>query len=301
MAGITDKAFREIAAPFGPDFAFTEMVSSSGLFHGSEKTKNYLDVAGEKIPIIAQIFGHDPHVMQKTALEASELGIKMIDINMGCPAPKIVKNGDGAALMKNPRLAGEIVRTVAGVVNIPISVKFRRGWDEKSDNAAEFAKILEDAGAAFLTIHGRFAKQFYSDFCDLDTIKRVKVAVKIPVIGSGDVTSGESAEKMFAETGCDGVMVGRAARGNPWIFREIKHKLATGENLPRPILTEKIPIIRHHAKLLVEIFGETVGIKKFRKHFAWYLKGEKIAPDLRRRISLVSTLSEVEELIGKFL
>ncbi len=297
MAGVTDKAFRKITKPFGVGLMYTEMVSGKGLIYNNKKTENLLSVDDDEGIVAAQLFGHDPDVLSETALKTQEGGIPIIDINMGCPAPKIVNNGDGSALMKNPCLAGKIISAVKTKISVPLTVKFRMGWDENSINAVEFAKIAEDCGADAITIHGRTRKQFYSGKADLDIIKRVKAAVKIPVIGNGDITDGKTARFMLDYTDCDGIMIGRAAQGNPWIFREVAHYLKTGEAPPSPSLSERLNKMREHLKLLVLYKGEHIGVLEARKHMAWYLKGLKGGGILRDAINKASSPKEMEKII----
>ncbi len=227
MAGVTDKAFRMIVKPFGPALMYTEMVSGKGLFYKSKKTADLLTADESEKPVAVQIFGHDADIMAEIANSALEYGAAVIDINMGCPAPKIVNNGDGCALMKSPETAAKVISAVCRAVDVPVTVKFRAGWDDKRINAVEFAKIAEQSGASAVTVHGRTREQFYSGTADLDIIKAVKAAVKIPVIGNGDIIDGGSAAHMLEYTCCDGIMVGRAAEGNPWIFKEISAYLNT--------------------------------------------------------------------------
>ena len=300
MAGVTDKAFRLIAKPFGPALMYTEMVSGKGLFYNSKKTADLLTTDNSEHPVATQIFGHEPEIMAKIAAETLPGGAVMIDINMGCPAPKIVNNGDGCALMKNPSLAGEVIAAVRGAVDVPVTVKFRAGWDEDSINAVEFAKIAEQSGADAITIHGRTRKQFYSGTADLDIIKAVKEAVNIPVIGNGDITGGESAAHMISYTGCDAVMIGRAAEGNPWIFREVLHYLKYGETLPKPTLDEILQIALRHLDLLVKYKGEHRGILEGRRHMSRYFRGIIGGATLRERINRVNTKLEMEELLKSF-
>ena len=239
MAGVTDKAFRMIVKPFGPGLMYTEMVSGKGLFYNSKKTADLLETDDIEKPVATQIFGHEPQVLAAIASKSLEYGAQLIDINMGCPAPKITGNGDGSALSKNPNLAGEIVAAVTEAVDVPVTVKIRKGWDEDSVNAVEMAKIAQQNGAAAVTVHGRTRQQFYSGKADLDIIKAVKEAVSIPVIGNGDIVDEESALHMLQYTGCDGIMIGRGAQGNPWIFGQIIHFLKVGEKLPPPTLEER--------------------------------------------------------------
>lgn len=298
MAGVTDKAFRLITKPFGPALMYTEMVSGKGLLYKNKRTEVLLEVLNFEKPTAAQIFGHEPEVMSEIAERSLEFGADMIDINMGCPAPKIVNNGDGSALMKNPELAGKIISAVRKSVNCPISVKFRMGWDDDSINAVEFAKTAENNGADAITIHGRTRAQFYSGKANLEIIKKVKEAVKIPVIGNGDVHDGKSAKYMLDYTGCDGIMIGRAAQGNPWLFSSVLHYLKTGDELAPPTLEERSDIAEKHLRLLVKFKGEYRGVLEGRKHMAWYFKGLCGGAKLRNLINQCDTLEQMLDLIS---
>ncbi len=297
MAGVTDKAFRQITKPFGPGLMYTEMVSGKGLLYKNKKTEKLLDVSENEGIVATQLFGHDPEIIAETALSAQENGAMIIDINMGCPAPKIVNNGDGSALMKFPELAGRIIAETKKKISIPLTVKFRSGWDEDNINAVDFAKIAEENGADAITIHGRTRKQFYSGQADLDIIKSVKSAVTIPVIGNGDINSGKSAKNMLDYTGCDAIMIGRASQGNPWIFREINHFQDTSSELPPPSIDEKISLMLKHLDLLIEYKGDRIGVLEARKHMAWYLKGVKRGPAMRELINKASTKTEMVNII----
>lgn len=297
MAGVTDKAFRTVTKPFGAALMYTEMVSGKALMFGSQKTKQLLLTNDCEGLVAVQLFGHESEVLCETAKCAVSGGARIIDINMGCPAPKIVGNGDGSALMKNPRLAGEIISAVRKGISVPLTVKIRSGWDENSQNAVELAKIAEESGADAITIHGRSRAQFYSGKANLDIITEVKDAVKIPVIGNGDITDGKSAKHMLDFTKCDGVMIGRAAQGNPWIFREVLHYLKTGEILPPPTLSQKLQKMREHLSLLVLYKGEHIGVLEARKHMAWYLRGVCGGAAWRERINRASTHAEMENII----
>ena len=298
MAGVTDKAFRLITKPFGPALMYTEMVSGKGLLYKNKRTEVLLEVLNFEKPTAAQIFGHEPEVMSEIAERSLEFGADMIDINMGCPAPKIVNNGDGSALMKNPELAGKIISAVRKSVNCPMSVKFRMGWDDDSINAVEFAKTAENNGADAITIHGRTRAQFYSGKANLEIIKKVKEAVKIPVIGNGDVHDGKSAKYMLDYTGCDGIMIGRAAQGNPWLFSSVLHYLKTGDELAPPTLEERSDIAEKHLRLLVKFKGEHRGVLEGRKHMAWYFKGLCGGAKLRNLIIQCDTLEQMLDLIS---
>ncbi len=297
MAGVTDKAFRMITKPFGPGLMYTEMVSGKGLFYNNKKTSDLLSSEEEEKPLATQLFGHEPNVLASIAEKALEFGAELIDINMGCPAPKITGNGDGSALSKNPELAGEIVDAVVRAVDVPVTVKIRKGWNEDSVNAVEMAKIAEKSGAAAITVHGRTREQFYSGTADLEIIKAVKSAVSIPVIGNGDITDEESAKHMLDYTGCDGIMIGRGAQGNPWIFKRVIHFLETGEKLAPPTIAERAEKMAEHLELLVKYKGEYRGIQEARKHMAWYIKGAKGGARLRDTIMHAQTKEEMLKII----
>lgn len=300
MAGVTDKAFRMIVKPFGPALMYTEMVSGKGLFYKSKKTADLLTADESEKPVAVQIFGHDADIMAGIANSALEYGAAVIDINMGCPAPKIVNNGDGCALMKSPETAAKVISAVCRAVDVPVTVKFRAGWDDKSINAVEFAKVAEQSGASAVTVHGRTREQFYSGTADLDIIKAVKAAVKIPVIGNGDIIDGGSAAHMLEYTGCDGIMVGRAAEGNPWIFKEILAYLKDGTVLPPPDLDERREVALKHLGLLVEFKGEHRGVLEGRKHMAWYFKGVSGGAVLRTALNKAQKYDEMCGLINEF-
>ena len=300
MAGVTDKAFRMIVKPFGPALMYTEMVSGKGLFYKSKKTADLLTADESEKPVAVQIFGHDADIMAEIANSALEYGAAVIDINMGCPAPKIVNNGDGCALMKSPETAAKVISAVCRAVDVPVTVKFRAGWDDKSINAVEFAKIAEQSGASAVTVHGRTREQFYSGTADLDIIKAVKAAVKIPVIGNGDINDGGSAAHMLEYTGCDGIMVGRAAEGNPWIFKEISAYLKDGTVLPSPDIDERREVALKHLGLLVEFKGEHRGVLEGRKHMAWYFKGVSGGAVLRTALNKAQKYDEMCGLINEF-
>lgn len=297
MAGVTDKAFRVITKPFGPGLMYTEMVSGKGLFYKDKKTAALLSTEDSEGVVAAQIFGHEPEVLAEIADRATDGGAVLVDINMGCPAPKIVGNGDGAALSKDPRLAAKIIGAVSKISKVPVTVKIRKGWNDESVNAVEMAKIAQECGAAAVTVHGRTREQFYSGSADWNIIREVKNAVKIPVIGNGDITSGADAAKMLRETGCDGVMIGRAAEGNPWIFREVSEYLAAGKVLPPPTAQERADIMMKHLELLIKFKGEYRGVQEARKHMAWYIKGIRGGAEMRVKINKASSPDEMTEII----
>ncbi len=304
MAGVTDKTMRLICKPYGPGLMYTEMVSGKGLFYKNKKTADLLDTDQSERPVATQLFGHEPAVLAQIAEVALSYGAEIIDINMGCPAPKITGNGDGSALSKNPELAGELVRHVVAAVDVPVTVKIRKGWDDFTVNAVQMAQIAESAGASAVTIHGRTRQQFYSGKADLDIIKAVKAAVSIPVIGNGDIVDEDSARHTLDYTGCDGIMIGRGAQGNPWIFERVIHYLETGKKLPLPTAQMRAEKMEEHLRLLVKFKGDYRGIQEARKHMSWYIKGISGGAKLREIINTASTFDEmmrVIELIPKDL
>ncbi len=298
MAGVTDIAFRSICKSFGVGMLYTEMASSKAVHYGSEKTENIYEILEEERPIGIQIFGHEPDIMAETAARLSEVA-DIIDINMGCPAPKIVKNGEGSALMKDLKLAENIICSVVKASKVPVTVKFRKGWDDSSINAVELAKISEASGAKLVTVHGRTREQMYSGVADLDIIKSVKSAVKIPVVGNGDIFDAISAKRMFEETGCDGIMIARGAQGNPWIFNEIISYLKEGKIPNKPTVDEKINLILNHLDLAVKYKGEYVAVREMRKHISWYLKGIPGSSRIKEAINQAQNLENVKEILNK--
>ena len=299
MAGVADRAFRELCKGYGAAYVITEMVSSKGLTMQDKKSKELLLISDIEHPAGAQIFGDTPETMALAAKKALEFDPDFIDINMGCPAPKIAGNGAGSALMKKPKLAGEIVKAVREVVDLPLSVKMRIGWDENSINCVELAKICEANGADAITVHGRTKVQMYSPPVDLKPIAEVKKAVNIPVIGNGDIVDGKSAEIMLNETGCDFLMVGRGALGAPWVFSEINAYLKKGEILPEPDIEEKMEVMLRHIRTLCEYKGEYVGMREARKHAAWYIKGMRGAAEFRREIGGLEHIEQLEDIAQK--
>lgn len=299
MAGVTDLPFRCIVEKFKPGLVCTEMVSSKALYYGDEKTKQLLKTDGEKRPISMQIFGSDPESMGFAARYVSELA-DIVDINMGCPAPKVVKNGDGSKLLLDLVKAEEIIKAVVTNSKVPVTLKFRKGWDNDNIVACEVAKIAEKNGISAIIIHGRTRDEFYSGKADLDIIKKVKESVNIPVIGNGDIIDEESAKYMFEYTGVDGIMIGRGSMGNPWIFEQIEYYLQTGEKLPRPTNQQKYEILKEHINLDIKEKGESIALNEMRKHISWYTKNMKDSSSFRNEINHIDNKDELMQIIKKY-
>ena len=294
MAGVTNRPFRMICKDYGVGMVCTEMASSRAMYHNDLKTKRLLNTEGEKRPISMQIFGSDEESMAVATRYVSNIA-DIIDINMGCPAPKVVKNGDGSKLLLDLEKAERILKCVIQNAKVPVTLKIRKGWDKENIVAVEIAKIAEKVGISAITVHGRTRSEFYTGKVDLDIIKKVKENVKIPVIGNGDVVDGETAKKMFEYTGVDGIMIGRGSFGNPWVFRDIITYLKTGESIKEPTKEEKLAVIKKHIELAVEEKGE-IAVKELRKHIAWYTKSLKNSSEFRDSINKIETK---EELINK--
>jgi tRNA-dihydrouridine synthase B len=301
MAGVTDMAFRILCKRQECGLTYTEMVSAKGLHYKSDNTAVLLEIAEEERPAAVQVFGSDPEIVAEAARQAEAGGAAIIDINMGCPTPKIVKNGDGSALMKRPDLVREIVRCAVKAVKVPVTIKTRKGWDDASVNAVEIAGIAAQEGAAAVTIHGRTREQFYSGNADWSIIKEVKRSINIPVIGSGDIVKPQDAKRMLEETGCDAVMIGRGAQGNPWIFKRTVEYLRTGLLLPEPTFEQRVETIIEHMNMVTELKGEGVGVKEMRKHAAWYLKGMPGSAKVKAEIFTLTTSAEVRDLLVEYL
>lgn len=301
LAGITDMAFRQVCSEFGAGYAETEMVSAKALSFNDKKSFELMELGSDEHPCGIQIFGSEPDIMANAAVLAEKRGADIVDINMGCPAPKIANNGSGSALMKNPPLCGEIVKAVSSAVKIPVTVKIRKGFDENSITAVDVACICEENGADAVIVHGRTRNQYYSGQCDLDIIKSVKNAVSIPVIGNGDVKDIKSAEKMFNYTGCDGIMVARAALGSPWIFKILNEYFEKGIINTAPTPEEKMKIMTEHIELVCKYKGEKMGMLQSRKQISWYLKGFKGAAAFRNEAGRVCTLSDMYALVDRVL
>lgn len=297
MAGVTDLPFRLLCKEQGAGLLCMEMVSAKAIYFNNKNTEELLTIDDREPPVSLQLFGSDPDIISEMAKKIENRPFSILDINMGCPVPKVAGNGEGSALMKNPKLVEEIVSKTAKAIKKPVTVKIRKGFDDEHINAVEIAKIAESAGAAAVAVHGRTREQYYSGKADWDIIRQVKEAVKIPVIGNGDVTSPEAARQLMETTGCDGIMIGRGAQGNPWIFRQILHWMETGEEEPKPDLEEVKAMILRHARMLVEYKGAYTGIREMRKHVAWYTAGYPNSAKLRARVNEIESLEALEHLI----
>jgi len=300
MAGVTDIAFRGLCKELGCGLVYTEMVSAKGLYYGSDNTEKLLEVSELEKPVAVQIFGSDPAIMAKACEHFNENNdILIIDINMGCPAPKIVKNGEGSALMKNPKLASEIVKEVKKASKKPVTVKFRKGYDALSVNAVDFAKEMEQAGVDAIAVHGRTREQMYEGKADWDIIRQVKESVHIPVIGNGDVFSVEAAENIVKLTNCDGIMIARGAMGNPWLFKEIQQML-NGEIVDYPSHEEIIDMCIRHLKLSIHYHGEDKAVREMRKHISWYIKGMKFCTDIKNLVNVEKSSEKVIDILQQY-
>lgn len=299
MAGVTDLPFRLLCREQGAGLLCMEMVSAKAIYYNNKNTESLLAIHPKEPPVSLQLFGSDPQIVSEMAKRIEERPFSILDINMGCPVPKVVKNGEGSALMKNPKLVYDLVNATAKAIKKPVTVKIRKGFDDEHVNAVEIARIAEEAGAAAVAVHGRTREQYYSGKADWDIIRQVKEAVHIPVIGNGDVTSGADAVAMQKQTGCDGVMIARGAQGNPWIFSELISYEEKGTQPPRPSLEEVRQMILRHARLQIEYKGEYGGIREMRKHVAWYARGIRGAARFRDEVNTVETYAQLENLVVK--
>ena len=296
MAAVSDLPFRLLCREQGAGLVCMEMVSAKAILYKNRNTEELLTIDPKEHPVSLQLFGSDPDIISEIAKQIEERPFDILDLNMGCPVPKVVNNGDGSALMKNPRLAGEIIEKTARAIKKPLTVKIRKGFDDAHVNAVELAHIAQESGAAAVAVHGRTREQYYAGHADWDIIRQVKEAVSIPVIGNGDIRTPEDVAAMAEQTGCDGYMIARGAEGNPWIFRQILHYFETGEHLSRPDFSEVTEMLLRHAKMQIDCKGDYTGIREIRKHAAWYTAGYRNSSKLRGRINEVENYEQLEAL-----
>lgn len=297
MAGVTDLPFRLLCSGHGAGMCCMEMVSAKAILYNNKNTDSLMEIHSDEGPVCLQLFGSDPKIISEMAKKIEDRPFDILDINMGCPVPKVVNNGEGSALMRHPELVGKIVAAVVGAIKKPVTIKIRKGFDEAHVNAVEIAKIAEDAGAAAVTVHGRTREQYYAGKADWEIIAKVKESVSVPVIGNGDVTDCISAEQMLRQTGCDGIMIGRAARGNPWIFRQVAAYLENGTMIPKPDREEMRETVLRHARLQLEYKGEYTGVREMRKHVSWYTAGMPNSARLRQNVNMAESFEELERLV----
>lgn len=300
MAGVTDLPFRLLCRRQGAGLLCMEMVSAKAIYYKNKNTELLMEIHPEEHPVSLQLFGSDPDILAAMAAQIEERPFEILDFNMGCPVPKVVNNREGSALMKDPKLVEEILTKLVKAVKKPVTVKIRKGFDEEHVNAVEIAKIAESCGVAAVAVHGRTRQQYYSGKADWDIIRQVKEAVSIPVIGNGDVVDAASAEALVEQTGCDGIMIGRGAEGNPWIFKQILHYRETGETLAKPTQHEVKEMMLRHARMQVEYKGGAIGIREMRKHVAWYTAGFPHSAKLRAAINQVESLQELEQMLNEW-
>jgi nifR3 family TIM-barrel protein len=301
MAGVTDLPFRLLCKEQGAGLIYTEMVSAKGIYYNNKNTDVLLEIEEKERPVALQLFGEDPYIMSEMAKRIEHRNFDILDINMGCPVPKVVNNGEGSALMKNPKRIGEIVTAMVKAIEKPVTVKIRKGFTEQTVNAVEVAKVIEESGAAAVAVHARTREQFYSGKADWDIIRQVKEAVSIPVIGNGDIGSPQDVLSMIEQTGCDGVMIARGVRGNPWLFAQINAYINEGKELPKPSITEVSEMILRHARMAIEYKGEFTAIHEMRKHVAWYTHGYPCSARLRGRVNEIETYEDLISLMGEYL
>lgn len=301
MAGVSDLPFRLLCKEQGAGLVYTEMISAKAILYNNKNTEALLQIEDQERPVSLQLFGEDPKIMAEMARKIEHLNFDILDINMGCPVPKVVNNGEGSALMKNPEKVEAIVSSIVKAIHKPVTVKIRKGFDENSVNAVEIAKIAEASGASAVAVHGRTREQYYHGKADWSVIRQVKQAVKIPVIGNGDILSGQDAQRMLSETGCDGFMVGRGIEGNPWLIKEIIDYLETGTSLPKQNIKTVVKMILRHARMQIEYKGEYLGIREMRKHVAWYTSGYPDSSKLRNQVNQIDCYEALENLLMNYL
>ena len=301
MAGVTDLPFRLLCREQGAGLVCMEMVSAKAIYYHNKNTEELMEIHPDEDVVSMQLFGSDPDIISQMAAQIADRPFSILDLNMGCPVPKVVNNKEGSALMKDPKLAEKIIAKTVKAIDKPVTVKIRKGFDQEHVNAVEMARIAEASGAAAVAVHGRTREQYYAGKADWDIIARVKEAVSIPVIGNGDVTDGPSAKALLDHTGCDGIMIGRAAQGNPWIFREVEHYLKTGQILPRPSRDEMHRTILRHARMELERKGEYTAVREMRKHISWYTAGYPNSAALRRHINEIESFEELEAAIRRLM
>jgi len=300
MAGVTDQPFRLLAKEMGCSLVYSEMISDKGLIYQNCHTEAMLQIDDQERPVAVQIFGSEPESMAEATRIVVRAGADIVDINMGCPTAKIVKNGEGSALMRRPELAYRIMASVVEAAEVPVTVKIRSGWDEASINAVELAKLAEQAGVAAIAVHGRTRAQFYAGKADWQIIRQVKNSIGIPVIGNGDIRTPHEAGRMLTETGCDGIMIGRGAQGNPWLFRQILHYLTTGSSIPAPDLIERTAVLLRHLDMLIACKGEYIAVREMRRHAAWYTKGLRHAAEIRLRFNQAERREDFARILELF-